>query len=168
MNELLLTENRNRFVLFPIKYPDVWEAYKKQVACFWTVDEVDLGQDKKDWEKLNKDEQYFIKMVLAFFAASDGIVMENLGIRFFSEVQVPEVRQFYSFQMMMEGVHSELYSLLIDTYISDTKEKNDLFHAMDNFTCRSEEHTSELQSLAYLVCRLLLEKKNTLTITKLM
>mmetsp|Transcript_9009 Transcript_9009/g.10178 ORF Transcript_9009/g.10178 Transcript_9009/m.10178 type:complete len:381 (+) Transcript_9009:2-1144(+) len=131
--EPLLMENPHRFVLFPIQYHDVWEMYKKQQACFWVAEEIDLASDLKDWnDKLNDDERHFIKYVLAFFAASDGIVLENLIECFAAEVQIPEVRCFYGFQSMMENVHSETYSLLIDTYISDLKEKDFLFKAIDN------------------------------------
>ncbi|KRX08577.1 Ferritin-like superfamily [Pseudocohnilembus persalinus] len=131
-DEEILKENPQRFVLFPIKYNQIWEAYKKQMASFWTVDEIDLAQDQKDWEKLNKGEQHFIKYILAFFAASDGIVMENLAQQFMGEVQIPEARAFYGFQIMMENVHSETYSLLIDTYIKDNNEKDFLFKAAQN------------------------------------
>lgn len=134
-DEPLFKENPNRFVMFPIQYHDMWAAYKKQMACFWTAEEIDFVQDRKDWATLNKNEQHFIKMVLAFFAASDGIVLENLASRFMSEVQAPEARAFYSFQQMMENVHSETYSLLIDTYITDPKEKKELFNALDTFPC---------------------------------
>jgi len=130
--EPILQENPNRFVLFPIKYPQVWEMYKKQLASFWTADEIDLFSDLKDWEKLNKDEKHFIKYVLAFFAASDGIVLENLAEKFCTEIQIPEARCFYGFQIAMENIHSETYSLLIDTYIKDANEKNFLFNAISN------------------------------------
>lgn len=130
--EPLLQENPNRFVLFPIQYQDVWDMYKKQQACFWVVDEIDLASDLKDWESLTDDERHFIKYVLAFFAASDGIVLENLIENFACEIQVPEVRCFYGFQTMMENIHSETYSLLIDTYISDATEKDFLFKAVEN------------------------------------
>lgn len=130
--EPLLQDNPNRFVLFPIQYQDIWDMYKKQQACFWVVEEIDLASDLKDWESLNEDEKHFIKYVLAFFAASDGIVLENLIENFASEVQVPEVRCFYGFQSMMENIHSETYSLLIDTYINDAKEKDFLFKAIEN------------------------------------
>jgi len=133
--EFLLKENPQRFVLFPIQHNSIWEMYKKHEASFWTAEEIDLSQDSKDWETLNEGEQHFIKHVLAFFAASDGIVLENLGSRFLSEVQVPEARCFYGFQLAMENIHSETYSLLIDTYIKDTAEKTALFHAMDNIPC---------------------------------
>lgn len=135
LEEPLFKENPNRFVMFPIQHHDMWAAYKKQMACFWTAEEIDFVQDRKDWASLNKNEQHFIKMVLAFFAASDGIVLENLASRFMSEVQAPEARAFYSFQQMMENIHSETYSLLIDTYITDPKEKKELFNALDTFPC---------------------------------
>ena len=129
--EPLLAENPNRFVLFPIQNPEVWEFYKKAEASFWTAEEIDLSQDQKDWNGLNSNEQHFIKHVLAFFAASDGIVNENLAINFMQEVQMPEARCFYGFQIMMENIHSETYSLLIDTYIKDPKEKDYLFNALE-------------------------------------
>jgi ribonucleotide reductase beta subunit family protein with ferritin-like domain len=130
--EPILQENQNRFVLFPIKYHDIWEMYKKQVASFWTTEEIDLYQDINDWEKLNDNERHFIKYVLAFFAASDGIVLENLAEKFCTEIQLPEARCFYGFQIAMENIHSETYSLLIDTYIKDSVEKNFLFNAIEN------------------------------------
>ena len=133
--EPLLQENPNRFVMFPIQYDTMWEMYKKQMASFWTAEEIDFVQDRHDWETLNSNEQHFIKMVLAFFAASDGIVLENLASRFMNEIQIPEARAFYGFQLMMENVHSETYSLLIDTYIKDNKEKSKLFNALENFPC---------------------------------
>jgi len=129
--EPILRENRNRFVLFPLQYHDMWEIYKKAEASFWTAEEIDLAKDRADWVKLSFNEQFFIKNVLAFFAASDGIVNENLAQRFASEVQVPEARCFYGFQIMMENIHSEVYSLLIDTYIADQAEKMHLFRAID-------------------------------------
>src|SRR6187402_1273801 len=131
MAEVLLEENKDRFVLLPIKYPKLWEMYKKHEASFWTAEEIDLGGDFKDWATLNDGEQYFISHVLAFFAASDGIVNENLAVNFMSEVQLPEARCFYGFQIMMENIHSETYALLIDSYIKDPKEKDRLFHAID-------------------------------------
>ena len=134
-SELLLTENPNRFVMFPLTDKSIWDAYKKQMDCFWRAEEIDFSQDLKHWKTLNDDEQYFIKMVLAFFAASDGIVVENLGSRFLSEVQMPEARAAYGFQLMMENVHSETYSLLIDTYIKEKDEKMKLFKALHNFPC---------------------------------
>jgi len=133
--EPLLTATDDRYVMFPLKYADVWDLYKKQVDCFWRAEEVDLSKDLVDWAKLNKDEQQFISMVLAFFAASDGIVLENLAIRFMADVQVAEVRSFYGFQIAMENIHSEMYSLLIDTYIKDKRDKDLLFHATSNFPC---------------------------------
>ncbi len=133
--EPLLKENKNRFVLLPIHYPDIWQMYKKAEASFWTAEEIDLSQDLKDWENMTKDEQHFIKHVLAFFAASDGIVNENLAINFTNEVQFPEARCFYGFQIMMENIHSETYSLLIDTYIKDSVEKNYLFNAIETVPC---------------------------------
>jgi ribonucleoside-diphosphate reductase beta chain len=133
-NEPILKENKNRFVLFPIKHQDIWEWYKKQEASFWTVEEIDLEADVKDWNtKLSPDEQYFIKHILAFFAASDGIVNENLAENFVNEVQYTEAKFFYGFQIMMENIHSEMYSLLIDTLIKDEEDKNKLFHALENF-----------------------------------
>jgi ribonucleoside-diphosphate reductase beta chain len=133
--ELLLQENKERFVLLPIKYPKVWEMYKLHEASFWTAEEIDLSPDLKDWEKLSADEQHFIKHVLAFFAASDGIVNENLAINFMREVQLPEARCFYGFQIMIENIHSETYSLLIDTYIKDAAEKKYLFNAIETVPC---------------------------------
>jgi len=127
----LLTPNPRRFVLFPIKHDDVWKMYKKHEASFWTTGELDFAADAKDWAGLNENEKHFIKHVLAFFAASDGIVLENLAQRFMSEVQIPEARCFYGFQMAMENVHSETYSLLIDTYVRDPEEKDRLFNAID-------------------------------------
>lgn len=133
--EVLLQENKERFVLFPIKYPRIWEMYKKAEASFWTAEEIDLASDLKDWDRLNDDERHFIKHVLAFFAASDGIVNENLAINFLNEVQLPEARCFYGFQVMIENIHSEMYSLLIDTYIKETEEKNYLFRAIETVPC---------------------------------
>ncbi|MDG2343350.1 MAG: ribonucleotide-diphosphate reductase subunit beta [Flavobacteriales bacterium] len=134
VEEPILKENPNRFVLFPIQHNDIWEMYKKQEASIWTAEELDLSPDLIDWEnKLNDDERFFIKHVLAFFAASDGIVNENLAENFLSEVQYTEAKFFYGFQVMMENIHSETYSLLIDTYIKDTKEKNYLFNAIETF-----------------------------------
>jgi ribonucleoside-diphosphate reductase subunit M2 len=121
--------------MFPIKHNDIWEMYKKQVDCFWRAEEIDLSKDCKDWDALNGDEKHFISSILAFFAASDGIVLENLATRFMSDVQLSEARAFYGFQIAMENIHSETYSLLIETYIKDDTEKNKLFHAIDNFPC---------------------------------
>jgi len=135
-NEPILQENKDRFVLFPIKHREIWEMYKKAEASFWTAEEIDLSPDLADWaNKLNEDEKHFIKHVLAFFAASDGIVNENLAINFMNEVQYPEARCFYGFQIMIENIHSETYSLLIDTYIKDPSEKDKLFHAMETVPC---------------------------------
>jgi ribonucleoside-diphosphate reductase beta chain len=134
-NEPLLKENPGRFVLFPIQYDDIWEMYKKSEASFWTAEEIDLAPDLKDWEKMTDGERHFISHVLAFFAASDGIVNENLAINFLNEVQFPEAKCFYGFQIMMENIHSETYSLLIDTYIKDDKEKDKLLHAIDTIDC---------------------------------
>ena len=131
----LLIEDANRYVMFPIQSQDIWAMYKKQVDCFWRVEEVDLSKDLMSWNTLNEDEQYFIKMIIAFFAGSDGIVLENLGMRFMCEVQLSEARAFYGFQIAMENIHSEMYSLLIDTYIKDTIEKQKLFEALQHFPC---------------------------------
>ena len=131
----ILIPDENRYVMFPIKHDDVWQMYKRQVDCFWRAEEVDLSKDMNDWNKLNNDEQQFIKMVLAFFAASDGLVLENLAGRFMGDVQLSEARAFYGFQIAMENIHSEMYSLLIDTYIQDSSEKNKLFEATQNYPC---------------------------------
>jgi ribonucleoside-diphosphate reductase beta chain len=134
--EPILVENPNRFVLFPIQHDDIWQEYKKSEACIWTAEEIDLSQDLTDWDdKLNDDERHFVKHVLAFFAASDGIVNENLAENFVSEVQYTEAKFFYGFQIMMENIHSETYSLLIDTYIKDNKEKDYLFNAIETMDC---------------------------------
>lgn len=138
--EPILSENKDRFVLFPINHFKIWEMYKKAEASFWTAEEIDLTIDLYDWEnRLNDDEKYFIKHVLAFFAASDGIVNENLAVNFMNEVQYPEARCFYGFQIMIENIHSEAYSLLIDTYIKDPAEKNYLFHAIETVPCVSKK-----------------------------
>lgn len=129
--ESILKPNKDRFVLFPIKYDEIWEMYKKAEASFWTAEEIDLSGDLKDWGRLTPGEKHFIKHVLAFFAASDGIVNENLTVNFMREVQIPEARSFYGFQIMIENIHSETYSLLIDTYIKDTDEKRTLFNAIE-------------------------------------
>ena len=133
--EPLLQEDDNRYVMFPIADDSIWQMYKKQVDCFWRAEEVDLSRDITHWESLTDNERYFISMILAFFAASDGIVLENLGMRFMSEVQLPEARAFYGFQIAMENIHSEMYSLLIETYIQGSEEKHKLFHALENFPC---------------------------------
>jgi ribonucleoside-diphosphate reductase subunit M2 len=135
VNEPLLQEDDNRYVMFPIQDQSIWQMYKKQVDCFWRAEEIDLSKDTAHWESLQKEEKYFISMILAFFAASDGIVLENLAARFMGEVQLAEARAFYGFQIAMENVHSETYSLLIDTYIKDREEKTKLFQAIDNFPC---------------------------------
>ena len=135
MTELLLKENPNRFVLFPIQYDQIWQMYKKAESSFWTAEEIDLSSDTKDWDKMTPDEKHFIKYVLAFFAGSDGIVLENLAQNFTTEVQIPEARCFYGFQIAMENIHSETYSLLIDFYIKDTKEKEHLFNAIHTIPC---------------------------------
>ena len=140
VNEKILEENPNRFVLFPIKHDDIWQFYKKSEASFWTAEEIDLHQDLSDWDKkLNDDERHFVKHVLAFFAASDGIVNENLAENFVSEVQYTEAKFFYGFQIMMENIHSETYSLLIDTYIKDANEKDYLFNAIEHMPCVKEK-----------------------------
>lgn len=138
-NEILLKENKDRFVILPINYPKVWEMYKKHEAGFWTAEELDLNGDLSDWANLQDGERHFISHVLAFFAASDGIVNENLAVNFMSEVQLPEARCFYGFQIMMENIHSETYALLIDTYIRDPKEKDRLFHAIDTIPAVKEK-----------------------------
>jgi ribonucleotide reductase beta subunit family protein with ferritin-like domain len=130
-----LLQDDNRFVMFPIKDDNVWQMYKKALESFWRCEEVDLSKDLKDWNGLDNDERYFISMILAFFAASDGIVLENLAMRFMTDVQLSEARAFYGFQIAMENIHSEMYSLLIETYIKDKDEKEKYFHAVDNFPC---------------------------------
>jgi ribonucleoside-diphosphate reductase subunit M2 len=134
-NEPLLAPDDNRFVMFPIRFDDIWEMYKKQIDCFWRPEEIDLSKDLVDWEKLNGDEKYFISMILAFFAASDGIVLENLAMRFMSDVQIAEARAFYGFQIAMENIHSHTYSLLIETYIKDKEQKDKLFNAIMHYPC---------------------------------
>src|SRR5574343_1219433 len=131
VEEPLLMPNPHRYVMFPIQYRDIWLMYKKHEASFWTAEELDLTQDLRDWERLTEDEKHFIKYVLAFFAASDGIVLENLAQRFMTDVQIPEARAFYGFQIAMENIHSETYSMLIDEYIKDAEEKTHLFHAIE-------------------------------------
>jgi len=133
--EPILKENKDRFVLFPIRQHEIWQFYKKAEASFWTAEEIDLSQDLKDWDGLNDGERHFIKHVLAFFAASDGIVNENLAEHFVAEVQYTEAKFFYGFQIAIENIHSETYSLLIDTYVKDPKEKDSLFHAIDTMEC---------------------------------
>jgi len=133
--EPLLSENEDRYVIFPIKHDDLWKKYKNHIAVFWTPEEIDLSKDMKDWEKLSDNERHFIKHILGFFAGSDGIVMENLATRFTRDVQYPEAKFFYACQNLMEAVHSETYSLLIDTYITDKKEKHDILHAIQTIPC---------------------------------
>ena len=135
LSEPLLVEDPNRFVLFPIKHDDIWKFYKQSQASFWTAEEIDLQQDLSDWKKLNDGERHFISHVLAFFAASDGIVNENLANNFLKEVQYAEAKCFYGFQIMMENIHSETYSLLIDTYINDPTEKDRLLRAIETIDC---------------------------------
>lgn len=133
--EPLLIPDDNRFVMFPIKHNDIWDMYKKQIDCFWRAEEIDLSKDLTHWETLNADEKHFVSMILAFFAASDGIVLENLASRFMTEIQVSEARAFYGFQIAMENIHSQTYSLLIETYIKDKEEKHRLFNAIEHFPC---------------------------------
>lgn len=133
--EPLLDDTDDRFVIFPIKHHDIWAKYKQHVSVFWTAEEIDLSKDMRDWEKLSNDERHFIKHILGFFAGSDGIVMENLAVRFMRDVQWPEAKFFYSCQNLLEGIHSEMYSLLIDTYITEPIEKNDLFKAIKTIPC---------------------------------
>jgi ribonucleoside-diphosphate reductase subunit M2 len=133
--EELLTPSLSRYVMFPIQYPEIWSLYKKQVDLFWRPEEIDLSCDVKHWVNMTKDEQHFIKMILAFFSASDGIVLENLAGRFMNEVQISEARAFYGFQIAMENIHSHTYSLLIDTYIQNNEEKDSLFNALEEFDC---------------------------------
>ena len=135
MDDPILTPDNSRFVLFPIKYDDLFSLYKKQVDLFWRAEEIDLSKDINDWEKLSSDEQHFISMILAFFAGSDGIIMENIAGKFITDVQLPEARAFYSFQIAMEAIHSQTYSLLIDTYIRNNERKGELFNAIDKFPC---------------------------------
>lgn len=133
--EPLLQPDENRFVMFPIRHDDVWELYQKSVDSFWKTEDIDFSKDLTDWKQLTHDEQTFIKMVLAFFAASDGVIVENLALRFMTEVQAPEIRAFYAFQNFMENVHSQTYSLMIDTYIDDPEEKMKLLHAVEHYPC---------------------------------
>lgn len=141
MTDVILIPSTKRHVMFPIQYQDIWDMYKKQIDCFWRVEEVDLTKDKEHWDKLTYDERFFIKMILSFFASSDGIVIENLGKRFMDDAQVSEIRAFYGFQIAMENIHSEMYSLLIDTYIRDSDEKDDMFNAIDIFPCINKKST---------------------------
>eukprot|EP00210_Caulerpa_lentillifera_P009030 g8619.t1 len=156
--EPLLDDNSERFCIFPIKYDSVWEFYKKAEASFWTVEEVDLGGDVRDWERLSADEQHFIKHVLAFFATSDGIVIENLAARFLKEVQIPEARSFYCFQLAIENIHSEMYSLLLETYIRDTEEKQRLFQAIETIPAVEKKAKWALKWIARSLFHLTLSK----------
>lgn len=133
--EPLLMDDPSRFVIFPIKHNDIWQFYKKAEASFWTAEEIDLSQDLKDWENLNDGERHFISHVLAFFAASDGIVNENLAVDFISKVQYAEAKCFYGFQIMIENIHAETYSLLIDTYIKDPVERDKMLNAVEHIDC---------------------------------
>ena len=133
--EPILESTDDRFVMFPIQHSDIWDMYKRQIDCFWRAEELNLAGDLGDWATLTSDEKHFISMVLAFFAASDGMVLENLAVRFMSDVQISEARAFYGFQIAMENIHSETYSLLIDTYIKDSAEKAKLFTALENYPC---------------------------------
>jgi ribonucleotide reductase beta subunit family protein with ferritin-like domain len=135
LNDPLLTPNEKRFVMFPIQDDSIWQMYKKQVDSFWVPQEVGLSQDLADWKKLSDDERHFISMVLAFFAGSDGIVQDNLAARFMGDVQLSEARAFYGFQIAMESIHNEMYSILIDTYITEPEQKDRLFNAIDNYPC---------------------------------
>jgi ribonucleotide reductase beta subunit family protein with ferritin-like domain len=139
--EPILSENVNRYTMFPIQYNDVYQMYKRQVDSFWRPEEVDLSRDLNDWANLNDDERHFISMTLAFFAGSDGIVMENISMRFLNDVKISEARAFYSFQSAMESIHNEMYSILIDTYIKDSDEKNKLFRAMEFYPCITKKAT---------------------------
>ena len=134
-NEPLLASDDKRFVMFPIQDKNIWNMYKKQIDCFWRTEEIDLTKDLDNWNNLNKDEQFYISMILAFFAASDGIVLENLAVRFMKDVKLAEARAFYGFQIAMENIHSETYSLLIETYIKNDEHKEQLFNAIENFPC---------------------------------
>ena len=147
LQEPILTHNPHRFVLFPIQYPDVWDMYKKAEASFWTAEEIDLAHDHTDWEKLTDNERNFVSHVLAFFAASDGIVNENLDLNFNSEVQIPEARCFYGFQIAIENIHSEVYSLLIDTYVRNPAQKDHLLRAIETLPCVAKKANWALQWL---------------------
>jgi len=140
-NDIILTPNDNRYVMFPIQDNDIWKMYKKQIDCFWRTEEIDFSKDLTDWAKLSADEKYFISMVLGFFAASDGIIVENLAVRFMSDVQLAEARAFYGFQIAMENIHSETYSVMIDTFIKDKAEQQKMFQAVQNFPCIAKKAT---------------------------
>lgn len=135
MADPILTASADRLVMFPLQYADLWDMYKRAVDCFWRAEEIDLSKDTTHWHQLNDDERHFIKHILAFFAASDGLVIENCATRFLQDVQISEARAFYGFQIMIESIHSETYSLLIDTYVKDKAEKDMLFNAIDNYPC---------------------------------
>jgi len=135
MVEPLLSQSLSRYVMFPIQDDSIWKMYKKQIDCFWRAEEVDLSKDLADWALLNGDEKHFVSMILAFFAASDGIVLENLAARFMSDVQLSEARAFYGFQIAMENIHSEMYSILIDTFIQDSTQRDKLFDAIEHYPC---------------------------------
>ena len=160
--EPLLDEDDKRFVLFPIKDAEIWNMYKKQVDCFWRAEEVDLSKDLSHWAGLNDDERYFISMILAFFAASDGIVMENLAQRFMGDVQLAEARAFYGFQIAMENIHSQMYSILIDTYIKNTDEKDKLFNAIQNFPCIKKKSDWAMKWISGAFCSIYWIKKRGL------
>ena len=155
VKEEILQERENRFVLFPIDYPAIFEKYKQAVASFWSVEEVDLSKDLNDWEALSDNERHFIEHVLAFFAGSDGIVTENLAQRFMNDIKIQEAKCFYGFQIAMENIHSEMYSLLIDTYIRDATRKNELFNAIDSIPCikkKADVPVVENRTVAWISC----------------
>lgn len=148
MADPILTDDNSRFTTFPIAYDDLWSLYKKQVDCFWRTEEIDLSKDTASWNQMTDEEKYFIKHILAFFAASDGLVIENCASRFLQEVGISEARSFYTFQLAMESIHSETYSLLIDTYVKDSREKNQLFNALDTFPCIKKKANWALKWIA--------------------
>ena len=155
--EPILAPDDNRYVMFPIKDKDIWNMYKKQEDLFWRAEEIDLSKDTKHWNTLTSEEKFFISMILAFFAASDGIVLENLGARFMNEVQLAEARAFYGLQIAMENIHSITYSTLIDTYIKDKTEKNKLFNAIEEFPCIKKKQIGLLNGYKINVLVLLLD-----------
>ncbi len=150
--DVFRAESSDRYTLFPIRHPEIWEMYKKHQAAFWTAEEIDLSADLEDWASLSNNERHFIKHVLAFFAASDGIVLENLVERFCNDVQLPEARSFYGFQAAMENIHSETYSLLLDTYIKDPQEKNELYRAIDTMPCVAKKADWALRWISSEAC----------------
>ncbi|KAI8002698.1 Ribonucleoside-diphosphate reductase small chain A [Camellia lanceoleosa] len=164
--EPILTEKSQRFCMFPIRYPQLWEMYKKSQASFWTAEEVDLSQDVQQWDSLSNSEKHFVSHVLAFFATSDGIVLENLAARFLNDVQIPEARAFYGFQIAMENVHSEMYSLLLETYIRDSREKHRLFNAIENIPCVSQKAKWALDWIQRYYSILILSNFNILLIPR--